>query len=193
MLVDQTPTQTEGEESSAQPTHERNSSKTMRDAASATTGVKKKAGRPKKTEEEKKAHKSGSAKRKKRKETSIEVPEETRESVAPAQNITAGVPADDVTIRCLYGIFKQMKATVASEQHEWMREQALVVFEKGIRALSDEEVQNMSLEWLRKVPMPNYLNALQDRSSQLFGDMQRILSPADHINLVLLLLPDVMT
>ena len=121
MLIDQTPTQTEGEESSAQPTHERNSSKTMRDAASATTGVKKKAGRPKKTEEEKKQHKSGAAKRKKRKETSIEVPEETRESVAPAQNIAAGVPADDYVIRCLYGIFKQMKATVEFKQHEWMR------------------------------------------------------------------------
>ena len=165
----------------------------MQDAASGTTAPKKKGGRPKKTEEEKKQARSGGAKRKRRKELSIDIPEENEASVAPAENIAAGVPADDYTIRSLLGVFKQMKATVESEQHEWMRQQALVVFEKGIRALSDEEVQNMSLEWLRKVPMPNYLNALQDRSSQLFGDMQRILSPADHINLVLLLLPDVMT
>ena len=83
-----------------------------------------------------------------------------------------------------------MKATVESEKHEWMRTQALVVFEKGIRALSDEEVQKMSLEWLRKVPMTEYINAVQDRSSALFGEMNRLLSPADHINLVLLLLPE---
>ena len=53
-----------------------------------------------------------------------------------------------------------------------------------------EEVRNKSIEWLREVPMRHYLYALANRDSPTFHQMKATLSPADHINLVMLLLPE---
>ena len=94
--------------------------------------------------------------------------EEIKQEGADAELCGTFAPADDYATRELLGVVKQMNTTVLTEPNEWMREQALKVFEKGIRALSDEEVRNMSLEWLRRVPMPNYLKALSARGTGLF-------------------------
>ena len=51
------------------------------------------------------------------------------------------------------GVVKQLKATVEAEKNVWIRAKGLEVFEKGIRALSDAEVQKMSVEWLAAVSM----------------------------------------
>ena len=54
-----------------------------------------------------------------------------------------------------------MKATVETEQNEWMREKSLGVFERGVRAMNDEEMQDLSHEWLDKNPMRCYWNVLE--------------------------------
>ena len=59
-----------------------------------------------------------------------------------------------------------------------------MVFERGIRALTHKEVQNMSAEWLKTVARPSYLVACKDRTSEAFRKNMQNLSPADHINLI---------
>ena len=66
-----------------------------------------------------------------------------------------------------------------------MRSQALIVFERGVIALSQQEVQDMSSEWLTRVTKGNYLAGLRDRQSQIFRDNKACLNTVDHIELVL--------
>ena len=84
---------------------------------------------------------------------------------------------------------QQMKATVETEQNEWMREKSLGVFERGVRAMNDEEMQDLSHDWLDKVAKNSYLAAISNRESPKFARVQRDLSPVDHINLIFQLLP----
>ena len=84
---------------------------------------------------------------------------------------------------------QQMKATVETEQNEWLRGKALGVFERGVRAMTDEEMQDLSHDWLAKVAKGSYLAAISSRDSPEFARVQRDLSPVDHINVIFQLLP----
>ena len=60
-----------------------------------------------------------------------------------------------------------------------------MVFERGVIGLSQQEVQEMSSEWLTRVTKGNYLAGLKDRQSQTFRDNKASLNAVDHIELVL--------
>ena len=61
-----------------------------------------------------------------------------------------------------------MKAHVEKEPSEWMRTKSLGVFERGVRAMNDEEMQDLSNEWLSNVAKQNYLAAISNRASDDF-------------------------
>ena len=56
--------------------------------------------------------------------------------------------------------------------------------------MNDEEMQDLSHDWLDKVAKNSYLAAISNRESPEFARVQRDLSPVDHINLIFQLLPD---
>ena len=60
-----------------------------------------------------------------------------------------------------------------------------MVFERGVIALSQQEVQDMSNEWLTRVTKGNYLAGLMDRTSEIFRNNKACLNTVDHIELVL--------
>ena len=73
---------------------------------------------------------------------------------------------------------------------QWTRETTTELYESGLRQMTLEEVRNKSIEWLREVPMRHYLYALGHRDSPEFEQLRSTLNPADHINLIMLLLPE---
>ena len=84
---------------------------------------------------------------------------------------------------------KELKGKLAAEQHPWAKQTLEEIFDRGLRELSSDEVQNKSVEWLRAVHMKSYLGKLNNKNSQAFLDLNVNLSPADHIHLICLLLP----
>ena len=84
---------------------------------------------------------------------------------------------------------KELKGKLAAEQHPWTKNTLVEIFDRGLREMTSDEVQNKSVEWLRAVHMNSYLHKLNNKRSQEFLDLNTNLSPADHIHLVCLLLP----
>ena len=85
---------------------------------------------------------------------------------------------------------KQLRDRLEEEKHEWTRRSTKDIFDKGLREMTSEEVQARSIEWLRDVQQPTYMEKLRGKPSGAYRALSSNLSPADHINLILLLLPD---
>ena len=55
--------------------------------------------------------------------------------------------------------------------------------------MDEDEIKEMSDEWLQKVAKSSYIQAIMDRESAAFAEVQKNLSPVDHIRLIFQLLP----
>ena len=168
----------------------KNSSKN-RNASSSSRGP----GRPKKSEDEKAKKAAGNANRKAKHDKIVEEAEALmRVHPNPVAVPVQFVPEkDDYERRLAHGVVKQMKDHIEKEQSGWMRTKTLGVFERGMRAMNDEEMQDLSNEWLGSVFKESYLAAISNRASEEFATVQKNYSPVDHINLIFQLLPGTVT
>ena len=65
---------------------------------------------------------------------------------------------------------KELKSKLAAEQHEWTKRTLEEIFDRGLREMSSDEVQNKSVEWLQAVHLGTYLQTLENKKTQAFRD-----------------------
>ena len=58
-----------------------------------------------------------------------------------------------------------MKAATEAIDDPGTRASALVVFEKGVRALETNEVKQRSIEWLNQSAVPEYIDNLKNKKN----------------------------
>ena len=80
---------------------------------------------------------------------------------------------------------------MGQQTDEFMKQAGKTFLEAGFLSVKNEEIQEKSIQWVDQVAKPKYMMALQDPGGAECVSLSRTLGSVDHINVILLLLPEV--
>ena len=85
----------------------------------------------------------------------------------------------------MYGFLTAAHKTVKETKDQGTREVLELMFLKGVRALTTEEIAEQSLKWLQETVLPTYIHHLKNKNEPASKSFLSDLYAADHVRCIL--------